>query len=157
MNDWDNRFMELALRIAQWSKDSTKVGCIIVGPDNEIRSTGYHGLPRGADDTIAQRRSGPAKYLWTEHAERNAIYNAALAGISLKDCRIYVPWFPCMDCARAIVQVGIRELIAIVPDLNHPRWGEGFKTAQELLYECNVQVRYVEFTIPDSLPLPGVY
>src|SRR5437868_3747766 len=117
MTDWDDRFIELARHIGQWSKDpSRKVGCVIVGPYNEVRATGYNGFPRGVDDSAVERNQRPAKYLWTEHAERNAIYNAARCGIPIAGCRIYVPWFPCMDCARAIVQVGLQELIAIRPD-----------------------------------------
>ena len=83
-DEWDIRFMNLAKMIATWSKDtSTKVGCVIIGPDKEIRSTGYNGFPRGVDDTIAKRKERPAKYKFTEHAERNAIYNASLFGASV--------------------------------------------------------------------------
>ena len=76
---WNSRFMDLARLVAGWSKDtSTKVGCVIIGPDKEIRSTGYNGFPRGVDDTIPAGHERPAKYDFTEHAERNAIYNASL-------------------------------------------------------------------------------
>src|SRR4051812_31931200 len=98
---WDERFINLALHIAGWSKDeSRKVGCLIVGPQGEIRSTGYNGFPRGVDDTLPGRNERPAKYQWTEHAERNAIYNAARVGTPLEGTSIYLPWFPCVDCAR---------------------------------------------------------
>ena len=93
---WKSKFMRLAEEIADWSKDrSSKVGCVIVGPSNEIRSTGFNGFPRGVADDISERLTRPEKYLWTEHAERNAIYNAARAGISLEGCTMYLPWFPC--------------------------------------------------------------
>jgi dCMP deaminase len=143
MADWDQRFIELARHIGKWSKDSSRqVGCVIVGPANEIRATGFNGFPRGTNDEKAERHDRPAKYLWTEHAERNAIYNAVRSGTSLEGCRIYIPWFPCMDCARAIVQVGITELIAIEPDLTDPQWGEAFSAALELFAETGVRVRY---------------
>lgn len=144
MSSWDNYFMGLAGYVATRSKDrSTKVGCVIVGPDNEIRSTGFNGFPRGVDDACEARHARPAKYLWTEHAERNAIYNAARMGTALKGCRIYLPWFPCMDCARAIVQSGIGELICVAPDVTNLKWGEDFRNSAVLLEEAGVGVRHV--------------
>lgn len=141
--DWDDRFMQLALHVAGWSKDrSTKVGAIIVGPDNLLRSIGYNGFPRGVDDDVEGRHNRPLKYRWTEHAERNAIFNAARTGTALAGCRMYLPWFPCMDCARAIVQAGIVELIAIQPDLGHPTWGEDFRYAIELFKEAGLAVKW---------------
>lgn len=135
--------MELAMQIAQWSKDrSTRVGCVIVGPDNEIRSTGYNGFPRGVDDELDERHARPLKYKWTEHAERNAIYNAARVGMPLNGCRMYVPWFPCMDCARAIVQSGIVHLIAIRPDVRHATWGEDHRLALELFSEVGLKLTW---------------
>lgn len=149
MADWDQRFMALARQIGDWSKDrSRKVGCVVVGPDNEIRATGFNGFPRGIDDENALRHERPTKYLWTEHAERNAIYNAARVGISLSGCRMYVPWFPCMDCARAIVQVGISELIAVKPDHQDSQWGAGFAAALELFAEAGVHVRWFDAPPP---------
>lgn len=143
MSNWDSYFIELAKHAATRSKDrSTKVGCVIVGPDNEIRSTGYNGFPRGINDEAPERHERPAKYLWTEHAERNAIYNAARCGVSLKGCRAYLPWFPCMDCARAIVQSGIVELIAQQPDLDDAKWGKEFAAALQMFSEAGVAVRY---------------
>jgi dCMP deaminase len=87
----------------------------------------------------------PEKYLWIEHAERNAIYVAARSGIPLEGCRMYLSWFPCVDCARAIVQVGLSELIAIEPAWTTPPWGEQFVLAQELLEEGGVRVRFVHY------------
>lgn len=154
MPDWDRRFMALAQHVGTWSKDrSTRVGCVIVGPGNEVRSLGYNGFPRGLDDDMEERHVRPAKYKWTEHAERNAIYNAARLGISIDECKMYLPWFPCMDCARAIVQSGIRTLIAFPPDLQHSQWGEDFRLALELLEEAGVEVRWGEHV--DGADLPG--
>lgn len=144
MTDWDSRFMDLALHIANWSKDqTTKVGCVIVGPENDVRALGYNGFPRGINDQEPLRHSRPEKYLWTEHAERNAIYNAAQNGVALRDCRMYLPWFPCMDCARAIVQCGLRELIAFPPNYEDPRWGAAFRSSVELFEEAAVGVRFL--------------
>lgn len=136
--------MEIAATVANWSKDrSRQVGCVIVSPQKDIKATGYNGFPRGVNDELEARHERPAKYLWTEHAERNAIYAAARLGTSLESCTIYIPWFPCMDCARAIVQSGIATIVAYMPDMNDPKWGQDFITATELLKEANVEVRYL--------------
>ncbi len=149
MVDWDNRFMELARHIGSWSKDkSRQVGCVVVGSGNFVLTIGYNGFPRGVDDYKEHRHQRPAKYLWTEHAERNAIYAAAHNGTSLNGAKMYLPWFPCVDCARAIVQAGIVELIAIRPDMNDPKWGNDFVVSQELLDEAEVKVRYLEGELP---------
>ena len=100
---WDRYFMGLAVQAATLSKDeSTKLGCVIVGPDREIRATGYNSFPRGVNDDRPERQGRPLKYKWFEHAERNAIYNAARVGVSLKGCVLYCAWPPCTDCARGI-------------------------------------------------------
>jgi len=86
-SNWDRRFFQLCELIASWSEDNGRqVGAIIVGPGNEIRSTGYNGFPRKVDAKVLQRysRENGEKYLWFEHAERNAIYNAARYGASLE-------------------------------------------------------------------------
>jgi dCMP deaminase len=118
---------------------------VIVGPLNDIRATGYNGLPRNIEDAPG-RMERPEKYLWIEHAERNAIYVAARSGISLDGCRMYLSWFPCIDCARAIVQVGLSELVAVEPAWTIPPWGEQFVLARELLLEGGVRVRFAHGT-----------
>lgn len=142
-NKWDKRFMHLAEEIGEWSKDEDrKIGCLIVGPHREIRSAGYNGFPRGVNDDIEERHLEPAKYLWTEHPERNAIYNAALIGIPLQDCLIYVAGFPCMDCARAIIQSGIKTVVAYEPNFNSPKWGEDYRNTLVMFSEVGIYVRY---------------
>jgi dCMP deaminase len=142
---WDRRFMGLAKHVGEWSKDrSTKVGCVIVGPSNEIRAIGYNGFVRGADDQAESKHQRPDKYFWTEHAERNAIYHAAMIGVPLAGCRMYLPWFPCVDCARAIVQCGLAELIAYEPELSDPRWGKEFAIATEILKDAVLKVRFLK-------------
>ena len=109
---WNYRFLELAELIASWSKDpSTKTGAVVIGPDKEIRATGYNGLVRKVDDSIPERMERPTKYDFFEHAERNAVYNACLTGASLKGCTMYCTLTPCTDCARAIIQTGIKRVI----------------------------------------------
>ncbi len=114
---WDEYFMGVAILASQRSKDpSTQVGACIVNDDNKIMSVGYNGLPRGcSDDEFPWDRKGEkdsdTKYPYVCHAELNAILNAG--GNSLKGCRIYVALFPCNECAKAIIQSGIKEVIYI--------------------------------------------
>jgi dCMP deaminase len=148
MSEWDHRFLRLAQAVGEWSKDrSRKVGCVIVDNERGIRAIGYNGFPRGVEDSFEARHSRPAKYLWTEHAERNAIYQAARMGVSLDGCTMYLPWFPCMDCARAIVQVGIKRLVAFQPDITDKQWGEHFVAALELFKEAGTSIELIEPTI----------
>jgi dCMP deaminase len=143
---WDARFLALAQHVAEWSIDpTTRVGCVIVGPSNEIRALGYNGFPRNVDDS-PERLMRPSKYMWIEHAERNAIYTAARVGVPLDGCRMYLSWFPCGDCARALIQVGITEIVAVEPDWSSELWGSQFVQARELLSEGRVRVRLVKPT-----------
>ena len=111
MDKWDIRFVELAQHLAGWSKDpSTKVGCVVVGPDREIRSTGFNGFPRGIEDTIERLADREQKYPLICHAEENAIMHAARIGVALKGCSAYVTWPPCTRCARSLIQAGVQEV-----------------------------------------------
>ena len=143
--NWDTYFMTMVYLVAMKSKDeSTHVGAVIVGDDNEIRSTGYNSFPRGLDDNINGRQERPEKYFWFEHAERNAIYNAALIGISTKGCRMYTHGIPCMDCARGIVQVGIKEVIvdSTWNEDNKAKWEDHAVRTLQMFEESGVSIRY---------------
>ena len=112
--NWDEYFMGVAVLAAQRSKDpSTQVGACIVDENNRILSTGYNGFPRGcSDDEFPWNRNadlGETKYPFVVHAELNAILNNR--GKSLAGARIYVALFPCHECAKAIIQAGITEVI----------------------------------------------
>ncbi len=141
---WSAYFMEMLPAIAARSCDpNTKCSCVIVGPDHEIRSTGYNGMPRGIVES-ADRLERPEKYFWIEHAERNAIYNAARCGTSLAGCTMYLSWVPCMDCARAIAQAGIAVLVCDKATTDaragDPRWKPDFDRSTDLLREAGVRV-----------------
>jgi dCMP deaminase len=137
--------MDQALQIGSWSKDRSRgVGCVIVGSANQILSHGYNGFPRGVNDDVDARHERPAKYAWTEHAERNAIFNAARTGTALEGAVMYLPWFPCCDCARAIAQAGIATLVALPHSVHEPRWGGQFAVSDQILGEAGVVVRLVE-------------
>ena len=142
INHWDIKFMKLAQHVSEWSKyPGRKVGAVIVDQNNIVRSLGYNGLPRGVNDDIKDRYESDAKYKWAEHAERNAIYNA---DCSVRGYKMYIPWFPCMDCARAIVQSGIKEIIACKPDFDDIDWGNDFKLVVELFNEVGVAIKYFD-------------
>lgn len=111
---WDEYFMGIAMLSSYRSKDpNTQVGACIVNNDNKIMSMGYNGFPRGCDDdTFPWDRSGEeyeTKYPYVCHAELNAILNAG--GRNLEGSRIYVALFPCNECAKAIIQSGIKEVL----------------------------------------------
>lgn len=144
---WHRRFMEVAFLVAGWSKDpSTKTGAVVVGPDREIRATGYNGLVRGVDDSVSERMERPTKYDFFEHAERNAIYNACLTGTSLKGCVMYATHAPCTDCARAIIQSGIKMVVTnkIIIDESTPKgtWRDKLDFSKQMFEEAGVD--YIE-------------
>jgi dCMP deaminase len=145
MVDWIERWFVLCDEIGSWSKDkSTKIGCVIVGQHNQILSSGYNGFPRGVDDVKPERHERPAKYLWTEHAERNAIYNAARHGVALEGSIMYIRWFPCCDCARAIIQSGISRLVAIDPSGDKTLWREELNIARDMMLEAGIDLVFAE-------------
>jgi len=141
--NWDKYFVSMLYLVAMKSKDQkTQNATIIVGPDNEIRSTGYNSFPRGINDNLPERQERPEKYFWVEHGERNAVYNAARVGISLKGCRAYVTGIPCMDCARGLVQSGIIEIIThTIKKYESDLWDEHEKRTLVLLKEAGVSLR----------------
>ena len=143
MIDWNSYFTSMLYMIAMKSKDEkTQNATIIVGPDNEIRSTGYNSFPRGINDDVPERQERPEKYFWHEHGERNAVYNAARVGIPLKGCKAYITGIPCMDCARALVQSGIVEVIYhVVKKYDSDLWNEHSKRTLQLFHEAGVSIR----------------
>lgn len=136
---WNDTFFGLAWRLSRRSKDpSTKVGCVIVGPDREIRSMGYNGLPRGVEDR-PERMERPAKYLWTSHAEENAVAQAARVGVSLKGCTAYVTHHPCSRCARSLIQAGVTAVAIGDGVTNMPT--EEFEVAAEMFREAGIKLK----------------
>ena len=112
--NWDEYFMGIAMLAARRSKDpNTQVGACIVSQDNIIISTGYNGMPKGcSDDEYSWEREGSdTKYPYVVHAELNAILNAS--GRDLRGSRLFVALFPCNECAKAIIQSGVREVFYI--------------------------------------------
>ena len=145
-NSWDIYFIKMAVFVSTKSKDpSTKHGCVIVGPNNEVRSTGYNGFPRGIDDSEERYNNREEKYKLVEHSEKNAIYNAARNGISLEGCTLYVTGWPCNDCARAIIQSGIsRVVMKDASEEFNERWKESINYTKLMFNECNLEYYIIE-------------
>lgn len=142
---WDRRFLDLADHISAWSKDSsTKVGCVIVDTSKRVRSLGYNGFPVGVNDDVEERQQRPEKYLWTEHAERNAIYTAARTQTNLEDCILYCNYLPCADCARAIIQTGISCVVYKHENVNGAKessnWEATKSISKRMLKEAGVEL-----------------
>lgn len=141
---WDEYFMGVAMLAAERSKDpSTQVGACIVDQDNKIVSTGYNGAPRGYDDDscMCWEREGDflhTKYAYVCHAELNAILNSPH---SVKNCKIYVALFPCNECAKAIIQSGIKEIIYMNDKYANT---DGVIVSKKMLDACGVTYRKYE-------------
>ena len=147
MHNWNQRFIDLAYVVASWSKDpSTKVGAVIVRPDNTIASVGYNGFPRGIedDDRLNDRAK---KYPRVVHAEVNAILNAHER---VKWCSIYTTLHPCCDCAKFIIQAGIDAVYFdpyTPPHMKESKnWVDSLSVAKDMFSEAGV----LSFLVPQS-------
>ena len=152
--DWDTYFMSLVYMTAMKSKDeSTKNAAIIIGPNNEIRSTGYNSFPRGINDDIIERQQRPLKYKFIEHGERNAIYNAVRIGVSTEFCTMYTLGTPCTDCARGIIQSGIKKVIihSLWENINPVMWKDEAEISSILFTEAGVCLVELEGKIQSEI------
>lgn len=140
---WADRWFGIAGEYASWSKDPKRgVGAVIVNDRNVQISAGWNGLPRGVEDK-PERYSPENKVKWCEHAERNAIYNAAAEGIATRGSKIYSGYFPCSDCARGIIQSGIMAVHSPEPDWDYEPRKEDWKVARDMLNEAGVRIIFV--------------
>lgn len=143
-NSWDDFFFDICQVISSKSKDnSTKVGAVIVNSGHSIISTGFNGFPIGVDDTISSRYDRPEKYLWTCHAEENAIAFAARNGISTNDATLYSNRMPsCSRCSRLALQAGIRtfKVLCDVDQSTLERWSEENKIVIQMVKEANASM-----------------
>jgi dCMP deaminase len=144
---WVQYFRELAHTVKIKSKDkNTQIGAVIVGKDKEIVSTGYNSFPRGIDDTKDERQERPEKYYWFEHAERNAIYNAARIGVSTKGTTMYLSCgVPCSDCARGIINAGITRIFCERGGgAKGVKWAESAERSWTMFDEAGVSVQFYD-------------
>jgi len=138
---WPTYLYGFAVHAASKSKDSTKVGAILVGPEGEVRLTAYNGPPRGVEDW-QERFERPAKYLYASHAEANLVAFAAREGTSTKGCTVYVTHHPCASCARTLIQAGVRRIVFGPGKTSMPV--EEFEAAAIMFCEAGVSVEGME-------------
>ncbi len=149
---WDEYFMGLAHLSAMRSKDpNTQVGACIVDQDKKVVSIGYNGFPRGCDDSkFPWAREGgmlESKYAFVVHAEVNAILNSPR---SLKDCILYVSLFPCNECAKAIIQSGIRK---IVYESDKYADTDATKASKKMLQAAGVELVQLDYQVKIALDI----
>lgn len=140
---WDRRFVTLAKHIAGWSKDpSTQVGAVLA-KGNRVVGLGYNGLPAGVKDKRSRLMNRAIRYAMTAHAEANGL---AMAGDKAQGATVYTwPLPPCSTCAAALIQAGVRRVVAPTPppDLAQ-RWGASLKLAQAMFREAGVKVEMLD-------------
>tara|TARA_R110002167_G_scaffold93122_1_gene249750 strand:+ start:7160 stop:7603 length:444 start_codon:yes stop_codon:yes gene_type:complete len=137
---WDLRFMEMAELVSTWSKDpSTKIGAVVVDSNRRMVGTGYNGFPRGVEDSCDRYADRPTKYSLVVHAELNAILNAAAP---LEGTTLYVTRAPCSECAKSIIQSGVRRVVWVGDEdaAMAARWAESRATMHTLFDESGIDV-----------------
>lgn len=157
----DREYLVMAYQAATQSPDpSTQNGAVIpytdlgaefMGRPAERIITACTDFPPGVDQT-PDRLVRPLKYQYVEHAERNAVLKAANLGVSLKGLTMYVPWFACSDCARAIICSGIKKLVGHkkMADDTPDRWKESITHAMNMLKEAGVEMVLLEGDLPEA-------
>ena len=150
---WDEYFMSIAKLSSMRSKDpSTQVGACIVGNDNRILSIGYNGAPNGfSDDSFPWQREGDmlnTKYAYVCHAEMNAILNYRGTRKELENSKIYVDLFPCNECAKLIIQSGIKEVVYLSSKFKDKdgklKETDSVKASKKMFKECGVKMTEVK-------------
>jgi dCMP deaminase len=156
-HQWDDRFLDLAAQIGGWSKDSTKIGAVIVDDNKRILSQGYNGFPRGIEDHPSRLDNREEKLKYIVHAEMNCIYNACHSGVSLNGATLYVSGLPtCSDCAKGVIQSGIKRAVMKFDfELLRGPWGKSWMTSQQMFSEANVQYEILNDTRNISRIEPG--
>jgi dCMP deaminase len=139
-NKWHRRFYQLAGHVADWSKDpSTQVGAVVVNEDKQVLSLGFNGFPRGVEDRVERLADRDIKYQFVSHAERNALDNAP---VDIKGSTLYSTLFPCNECAKGIIQKGIRTLVTKKPDMT--RTHNNLETSLTMFKEAEIEIIFVE-------------
>lgn len=155
---WHELYMRHVYLIATKSKDQrTKVGAVLV-KDNRIISEGFNGICRKVNDNVPEREERPEKYFWYEHAERNSVYNCAFHGISSLGSTLYTQGFPCCDCARSVLQGGIKSIVLhkqwmdIEENINREKW-----VAQAVRTKVMFEEAGIEVIVYDKLLITAAY
>ena len=140
LNKWDLRFFEMAVLVSSWSKDpGTRVGAALVG-DKRILATGYNGFPSGIEDNPERYADREVKLAYTVHAEVNALLNAAKNGAKTEGSALYATFHPCVNCAAAIIQGGIKRVVCPSAESAPERWRNSFGRARDLMIEAGIEI-----------------
>jgi dCMP deaminase len=138
MTDWNQRFMDLAHHVAGWSKDpSTQVGAVIVNDKKQVLSLGYNGFPRGVFDCKERYNDRPTKLKFVAHAERNALDNAY---VNVDGATLYSTLYPCSECAKGIIQRGIKRVVTSKQWYNQQATRFNFDVSEIMFKEADVEV-----------------
>lgn len=138
-----DQLFDAAIQAARQSPNRVRhVGAVLVQQNTTRTVFACNDFPLGVLDN-EQRHAGNGRFIWMEHAERNAIYAAARSGLGTEGATLASTFFPCLECARAIVQAGITQLVTLAPDFSDPVWGESFGPSMTILAEGGVQVTYM--------------
>lgn len=142
---WRDRYLDVAKQVSTWSKDpSRKIGAVAVGSKGQILSQGYNGFPRGILDSADRYNDRPMKYKLVVHAEMNVIYNATFSGVSLDGASLYVYGLPvCSECAKGIIQVGIKEVVIYTDDTVPDMWTEAYQLTRTMFDESGVKSQWI--------------
>jgi dCMP deaminase len=144
LDKWDQRFLKLAEEVASWSKDpSRKIGAVAIGAKGQVLAQGFNGFPRGIDDSEERYNDRERKYELVVHAEMNVIYNATYSGVSLDGATLYVTGLPvCSECAKGIVQVGIKRVI--MREMEIPEsWLSSWHKTREIFHEAKILFEFI--------------
>jgi len=140
LSKWDVRFFEVAVLVSSWSKDpGTRVGAVLVN-DRRVLATGYNGFPSGIDDNPERYADREVKLAYTVHAEVNALLNAAKNGAKTEGSTLYATFHPCVNCAAAIIQGGIRRVVCPSVESAPERWRNSFVRARDLMVEAHIEI-----------------
>lgn len=148
-NKWHKRYISLAKEVSTWSKDpSKKIGAVAVGCKGQILAQGFNGFPRGIKDAAERLNNREEKYKYVVHAEMNVIYNASHSGVSLAGSDLYVYGLPvCSDCAKGIIQVGIKRVFILTEEDVPPIWSDSWNRTKEMFDEAGISVEYFKDSV----------
>ena len=140
--EWKPYLMGIAEAASVKSKDGTKVGAILVGPNGEVLLTAFNGIPMGVTDKPERRDTRPEKYLWVSHAESNILAFAARRGIATEGMTVFVTHYCCSGCATSLIQAGIKRVVVGRGTTSMPE--DEFRVAETMFREAGVAVERLE-------------
>ncbi len=157
MSGWSPRWVEMARLVASWSKDpSTKVGAVVVDQTERLLGIGWNGFARGVEDSPERLNDRATKYKFVVHAEMNAILNAGYMGVPIAGSTMYVVGLPCCnECAKAIVQSGVSNVIMVL-DKEPENWRQSFEITEQMFNESGVKFTTINAKSIGGGDEPGV-